>query len=252
MTETATLPIWVLLLFCIALVGIVSLIYSRGNWRTSLAFVGLATIAVLAISGINAWSDYIKTHFVGQFDQLGIPFREAGPGWTLIPTSWPLWLVPTGIFALIALGAGWWLHQRYSKTISKTTVTTEQQEIISPAAIAPTPQSVTLPPATEPIQKSVSRQLELESLKQELTSTKEKLATAIEIAEEQVDKNQDLEIQIAQLEEEHEELLNDLQDNVTALELEISAKEAQNDELTSLALQQAEEISKLKEQLENS
>ena len=251
MTGTATLPIWVLLLFCIALIGIVSLIYSRGNWRTSLAFVGLATVAVLIISGIDAWSDFIKTHFVGQFDQLGIPFREAGPGWTLIPASWPLWLVPAGIFALIALGLGWWLHQRYSQTTPTTAATAETQEIIPPAAIAVTPQSVPTPPAAEPIQKSVSRQLELESLKQELSVTKEKLATAIEIAEEQVDKNQDLEIQIAQLEEEHEELLNDMQDKLTGLELEIASKEAQNDELTSLALQQAEEIAKLKEQLEN-
>lgn len=250
MTETTTLPIWVLLLFCIALVGFITLIYSRGNWRTTLAFVGLATTTVLTIVGINVWSAFIKTHFVGQFDQLGIPFREAGPGWTLLPASWPLWLVPAGIFALIALGLGWWLHQRFAQPPTAT-IAGAPQEIIPPAAIAPAPANVSIPAAPEPTSKNLARQLEFESLKQELSSTKDKLATAIEIAEEQVDKNQDLEIQIAQLEEEREEIMTDLQDRITALELEVSSKEAQNDELTSLALQQAEELAKLKEQLEN-
>jgi len=252
MTETATLPIWVLLLFCIAFVGFITLIYSHGNWRTTLAFVGLAIIAVLVISGIDAWSAYIKAHFVGRFDQLGIPFREAGPGFSLLPASWPLWLVPTGIFAILATGLGWWLHQSYAPAAETKPVETPAKEIITSTTIPREPVGVIVPPLPGSMQKSVARQLELESLKHELASTKEKLATAIEIAEEQVDKNQDLEIQIAQMEEEQEEMMSDMQDRVTALELEISAKETQSDELTSLALQQAEEIAKLKEQFENS
>ncbi len=256
MNETATLPIWVLLLFCIALVACITLVYTRGNWRTSLLFTGLATFVVLSISGIDAWSAYLKTHFVGQFDQLGIPFREAGPGWTLLPASWPLWLVPTFIFAIIAAGLGWWLCLRLNNAVPKNTSTetlTIPVEIIPPAAVAPpmAEQLPTAPAFVSSMQKNLASRLELESLKHDLATTKDKLATAIEIAEEQVDKNQDLEIQLAQLEEEHEEATTDLQDKITALELEISAKEAQNDELTSLALQQAEELAKLKEELEN-
>ncbi len=251
MNETATLPIWVLLLFCIALVGFITLIYTRGNWRTSLSFIGLATFVVLTITGINAWSDFIKTHFVGQFDQLGIPFRQAGPGWTLLPTSWPLWLVPTGIFTVLALGLGWWLHQCFATT--STSGASEPPENVPAATVFPTtnPVPTATTSAIAPLQKSVAHQLEFESIKQELAATKEKLVTAIEIAEEQVDKNQDLEIQLAQLTEEHEEDITDSQDRITALELEISAKDSQNDELTALALQQAEELARLKDALEN-
>jgi hypothetical protein len=246
MNATTTLPIWILVLFCILLIGFITLIYSRGNWRTALAFVGIAITVFLIISGINAWSVYIKTHFVGQFDQLGIPFREAGPDWPLIPASWPLWLVPSSIFALLALGLGWWLHQKFTQTITNFSAV-KPLEVTAPTAVAP-PTDNAVPAVHGHTQINLSLQLEFESIKHELAATKEKLATAIEIAEEQVDKNQDLEIQLAQLDEEQKESIDDLQDKITALELELSAKESQNDELTTLALEQAEAISKLKEQ----
>jgi len=245
MNATATLPIWVLLVFCIVLIGVVTLVYSRGNWRTTLIFVFLSSFAVLTITGIDAWSDYIKLHFVGQFDQLGIPYREAGPGFSLVPSSWPLWLVPTGIFTGLAIIVGWYLRPLFVEPSEKVTAVEEKSaaKIMSKSAIPP------VQPMYSETESIISRQLELESLKQELTSTKEKLNAAIDIAEEQVDKNQDLEIKLAQIEEEHQENVTDLEDKIAALELEISAKDAQNDELTSLALQQAEEIARLNEKL---
>lgn len=243
---THTLPIWVLLTFTVLLIGLVTLIYTRGNWRTTLSLVGVGALAVFGISGIDAFSTYLNTHFIGQFDQLGIPFREAGPGWAILSSAWPLWVVPALFAALISLVANYLFQLTNAQIAVPSTAVTELQTSL------PVREPIPIP-APEPVApfKNLGHTLELESLKQELAITREKLSSAISIAEESLDKNQDLEIEIDQLKEEHQENIAEFEDKLTALELEISAKETESEELTSMLLQQSEEIAKLKDQLEH-
>ncbi len=226
-----SLPVWVWLLFVILLVGFITLIYSQGNWRTTLSVL-MVTIGIsLAGAGIYFWDFYLATHFIGQFDALGIPFRKAGPGWSILLEAWPLWLVPAGLIAMLVMALNWSLARFFP---SKTVVTgvAEPKEQITPTEVF------------TPLQ-NVTKKLELETLRRDLAATKEKLLITIEMAETQIDKNQNLEIKLAQSKNQQQEKIAELQDRITALTLQIESLETQNTELTSRNLQQAEEVLRL-------
>lgn len=233
-----TLPLWILLVFSVLLIGIITLIYTRGNWRTTLLLVGLSLIVVLGISGIEVFNDYLKNHFIGQFDQLGIPFRAAGPGWSLLPAAWPLWLIPTGIAAVLAFGINYIVSVYFPSALAPFV----EQPVKPSAEPPPLPAREPIPMTVFTPTQNVARKLEWESLKQDLANTKEKLASAIEIAEEYIDKNQDLEIAMEQLKEETEEDILDFEEKINALTLEISSRETANKALIH-------QISQLEERL---
>ena len=231
------LPVWMWLLFTVILVGIITLVYSHGNWKTTLTAIGVSLLLALAVVGVYLWDAYLANHFIGQFDTLGIPFRKAGPGWTIILEAWPMWVVPTGLITLLLLGVGWIAgHSLYHHT---PTITHQKE------------QTSGVGPVVTPVQ-NVAKKLETEALKRELAATKEKLLTAIEMAETQIDKNQNLEIKLAQVKDQQHENIAALHDRITALTLQIEAIELQNTELTSHSLQQAEEILRLQTKTDSS
>lgn len=225
------LPIWVWLIFTILLVGVIAFIYTQGNWRTTLTSTGAVISLCLIISGIYVWNEYLSTHFIGQFDQLGIPFRKAGPGWSLLLDTWPLWCVPIGIIVILAVGADWLLRRTH--IVNQVSQPKMEQQIVEPL---------------QPID-NVAKKIELETLKREFAAARERLATTIELAETEMDKRQQLEIKLDQLKRLQEQDAEELQDKITALSLDLAAKDSQNEQLSALTFQQAAEVYRLKDKL---
>lgn len=237
MTATGTLqilPIWVWLLFAILLVGVIVFFYTHGNWRITFSFTALTIAIILAIAGVNAWFLYLQTHFMGQFDRLGIPFRTAGPGWDILVDAWPLWLVPMFLMAAVLILIDWGIRHFFpTKIIAPTAELSEKEaEVIHPV-------------------QNISLKLELKTLKQELSLTQERLAETIELAETQLDKKQYLEARLEQTKEDYSKHIADLEDRIAALTAEIQSFEITKEELTSISLQQSEEIHELKTKLKS-
>lgn len=233
-----TLPIWIWLLFTIFLVGVITLVYSQGNWRTTLSFVGITLAVALAIVGIDVWNNYLATHFIGQFDSLGIPFRKAGPGWDILWEAWPLWLIPMCLMTALAFSIDWILR-RYLATKPEPVITEQAQ--LQPEE---KPKEI-----KQPLQ-NITRQIELETLKRELALVQEKLGETIEIAETQLDKKQQLQATLEQVRENHRKKITELENRIAALMQEKQTTDQQKEQLNALAAQQKEAINQLKTQLE--
>lgn len=215
------LPVWVWLSFTIVLVGLITLIYTRGNWRTTLSFVGLALLTVLGITAFDAWNAYFKLHFIGQYDQLGIPFRQAGPGWDMFFAAWPLWLLPSCLVGFIAAGVTWFILYEPQKIEVESAIDIE-----------------------EPIRETTSvmkRKLEVTSLKQQLDISHQHIEELMEATKKQADKIIELEDEMYQSKEKDESHIN--------LDAELAEKEQRISELTDLTFEQAEEIVRLKDEL---
>jgi hypothetical protein len=223
-----TLPAWIWLVFTILIIGIITLVYTQGNWRVTLKLVIAAAVIALLIAGLDAWHFYLSSHFIGQFDSLGIPFRKAGPGWSMLLEAWPLWLVPMGVTVALVVAINWLISYLFPQQ--------KKSQVAEPVS------SLDL---INPVQQ-VTKRLEIETLKRELSITQDKLAAAIDLSEKQTDKTQDLEIKLEQMQEDQHALIMELEDRISALKLEIATKENQNEELIALNLLQTEEILKLK------
>lgn len=109
-----------LLLSTILLVGVIAFIYSR-NWRTALAVTSGTIMITVLIVAITAWRHYLSNHFIGQYDELGIPFQTAGPGWPIFRDTWPLWLIPTCLVSLLIGIAILLLYRIQQPAVTKST-----------------------------------------------------------------------------------------------------------------------------------
>jgi len=217
------LPLWVWLSFTIVLIGLITLIYTRGNWRTTLSFVGIALLTVLGITAFDSWSAYFKLHFIGQYDQMGIPFRQAGPGWGMFFAAWPLWLLPSCVVGLIVVTVTWFISSG-SKKIEIEPESEIEKPISNTTSI-------------------VKNKFEVSGLKQQLELSHQHLEELMEATKKQADKIIELEDEIHQLKLQPKPEIN--------INEELEAKEQRIAELISLTFEQTEEIVRLKDELNN-
>ena len=97
---------WAALLLTLGFVMPLAYIYSGKDRRITLLFTLCALFLLLLVASYDSWSLYFQTHFVGRFDEEGIPYRVSREGWLGLWDAWPLWSLPTLIFSVIlSLGA---------------------------------------------------------------------------------------------------------------------------------------------------
>lgn len=229
MTQTTqALPVWVWLSFCIVLIGIISLVYTRGNWRITLSLVCVALFGVFFATQLDAWGLYINSHFIGRYDSLGVPFRVAGPGWRIQLEAWPLWLAPVTIaIALTFIAIKLWHY--FLSSDNKVVV-----EELSPLNLQ---------------QPTINNQLIITNLKQQLQAAEEQIKEIIALNEKEFDKQQEFELRILELKKEQEEIVEEFEDRIIGLNIELSAREARNEELHKLMIERTEKLFELQEQL---
>lgn len=223
------LPLWVFLVFAILLVSSITLIYTQGNWRTTLSFAGITTLIAGVIFGLDSFLSYLAVHFIGQYDSLGIPFRKAGPGWSLLLEAWPLWVMPSVLLMVLVLALEWLL---------RTFFPAEETPLPSQLSEIPTPSSS----SSSETSSHIFQHIELETLKREISGLTQQLEMASLHAQEQTNKNQELQIELHQLQESQQEKNRELKDELAALKLEIDAQEIEKEKLTELVMKQKEEI----------
>ena len=226
-----TLPVWIWLVFAVFILGGIVLVYTQGNWRTTLKLTGSAIVIAVLAAGLIAWDKYLGSHFIGQFDSLGIPFRKAGPGWSILLDAWPLWLVPMALTVVAVLLVSWLLGGIVTPISNSQSADIQQRsgmEFINPV-------------------QQVAKKMQLEEVRRELSLAQDEIVVRNEKIEKLSDKNQDLEIKLLQSQEEQQDVVADLEDKINALKLENEAQQAKNNELTALTLQQIEQIIRLKQ-----
>lgn len=96
------LPMWAwVFLPAIALMLVTYLFTQNRKFATNLGVS--AIILSLLTTGLQLWQVYLAEHFLGGFNEYGLPANFSRNGWGLMWDALPLWLVPTLIFALLAI-----------------------------------------------------------------------------------------------------------------------------------------------------
>lgn len=190
-TETTqALPVWIWLTFVILVSGVIALIYSRGNWRSTIGLMVIALFGVFFATESDYVINYFSTHFIGGYDQLGVPFQQARPGWSLLFTAWPLWIIP----ALLAVAITATICNILFKPSTKTVISEQETDLLP--------------------QDNVNKQLEVARLKQSLASVMQSVET-------QANMNRELELKLLQTKKNNETTIAELNDQITALEVDL-------------------------------
>lgn len=113
---------------------------------------------LLLIVAYVLWSNYLDSHFIGTFDQYGLPVQFSQTGWSLLFIAWPLWAIPLMVIqALIYIGRlvfSCWKHTPISPEPEKPPIST--------------------PPLHHLNENDFSRALEIETLKFQFDTIKKK------------------------------------------------------------------------------
>jgi hypothetical protein len=228
------------MLLILGLMTFLTYIYSGKDRRVALLFAVFCLLVLLLATGYENWSNYLQTHFVGRFDDEGIPYRVSREGWLGLWDAWPLWSLPTLLLSgILALGVwGFCLFTSPRRPQNMVSAIPKEVKKAEPAP-APTASNV-------PSNQSVTQQLEFESLKRSLAVANDKLAQAIQAKSLAELTLKELRTQSQQLTHTNTSESAVLSDQIKALELERDAHLAENQELTQQLMLQTEELSKLK------
>jgi hypothetical protein len=123
--------------------------------------IALAVVLIILTIGFAAWQDYLNEHFVGTFDQYGLPSQFFRTGWPLIIDAWPIWLIPSVLLVLIVQTIDRVL--RHFIEAKRNTIAESNAE-----------KTATITGGKEKNQIEFHRAIEIESLKQQVEILKHK------------------------------------------------------------------------------
>jgi len=90
--------------------------------------VGLIALAVSWLTvGIHFWEIYLSNHFMGAFNQYGLPSKTFRTGWLLMVDAWVLWVIPAFVILLVFI-----LLQILLKRIFRSINQSPEKTITSP------------------------------------------------------------------------------------------------------------------------
>jgi septal ring factor EnvC (AmiA/AmiB activator) len=67
----------------------------KGAKKGLLAIITFAVIALVV--SYYFWESFLYTHYLGGYDQYGLPIQLSHPGFYFFIASWPIWLFPVAI-----------------------------------------------------------------------------------------------------------------------------------------------------------
>ena len=150
--------------------------YKNSQYQQRIVLAILLVIIIALTTGYILWGNYLETHFVGTFDQYGLPSKLFRSGWALMLDAWPLWLFPA-VFISILVRASEIMFRRYFLELSKADLAkleiekTEQTKIIH---------------THEKKEHDFNHALEIETLKQQVNILKTKYIEEHNRAEEAI------------------------------------------------------------------
>lgn len=146
------IPFWAVVLLPALLFGLISYLLTK-KAKFSLSITLLALAAAWLSAGFHLWETYLGRHFIGGYDQYGLPSTFSRSGWYLLIDASPLWLIPALTLTLISL-----LAYRYLKPATKRVTATPKAQLIQGNT-----------------SREVSQQLQIEQLQQQTARLEEKL-----------------------------------------------------------------------------
>jgi hypothetical protein len=132
--------------------------YSTNNISKIIA---LAVVLIILIVGFVLWEDYLRDHFVGAFDQYGLPSQFFRTGLPLMIDAWPIWVIPSVLLVLLVVTIER-VFQHFSE-INKQKLAKENEH-----------QTVIIAETKGKNQIEFNRALEIEALKQQVEILKQK------------------------------------------------------------------------------
>lgn len=104
----SVIPIWLWVIApALILLGITYLITRHRN--TALLVGGLAFLATLLTYCFHLYERYLMNHFVGGYDDMGLPTDFSRSGWLLLYDAWPIWIMPLVTIIGLAI-AGYYIY----------------------------------------------------------------------------------------------------------------------------------------------
>jgi hypothetical protein len=231
------LIIWGLVLFSIVLIAGITYVYTNRNKRITLLFTLISALAIAAIKLIGTVEIELKSQFIGRFSEANVPYIVANPGWYQILYAWHIWILPV-VFVTVIFGGLIILIWRLKSEANKTEV---------------------LPTATSPIKagyhsttraERLSTFMAMDAARKEAQLMNEKLAEALLMNAAYEIKVSDMNLQLHDLEKSHEELKRTSQEEITTLQLELSAKQKENDYIAEQLSERSRDLVRAQEMFE--
>ena len=69
--------------------------------KNILKIATLAGVLIFMTVGFAFWQDYLREHFVGGFDQYGLPSQFFRTGWPLALDAWPIRVTPSVLLIIL-------------------------------------------------------------------------------------------------------------------------------------------------------
>jgi len=227
---------WSLLIISILMVSGITYVYTNRNKQFTIIFTFLAMLFIGIIELVSIVEDELHTHFLGTYNQANLPYIIGTPGWGLLIHAWHIWILPV-IFVLVIAGIAIYFAVRY-KSHLKTPLLPQLQTPIPPKADSATRA------------QRLSQFMVMDAAKKETRETNEKLAEALLTNAAYEIKISDLKTRVKQLESDMEEMKKNLSEEIETLELELSAKNRENEYISNQLSERSHELVRAQEMLE--
>ncbi len=185
-----TLPFWAWVVIPAILIALVTLFFSR-SIRTTLMITIIAISAAVIAAAFHLWEVYIENHFIGVFDEQGLPSDTIISGWDMFVHAWPVWSVPAGIIVVFFLSI--LVFRKKSSALEEEFEDEYEEEFEGEG-----PELTT--------SETVQHHLEKAELKGKLAEKKRRLESAKARKVRKRELIQELQTKVAQLESENHEL----------------------------------------------
>lgn len=230
---------WSLLIISILMVSGITYVYTNRNKQFTIIFTLLAMFFIGVIELISIVEAQLHTHFLGKFDSANLPYISSAPGWGLLIHAWHIWAIPV-LFVVVVAGIAIYFIIRYEEHLRAASIQTPSQT---------QPQSTAKPDSTTRAQR-LSQFMVMDAAKKETRETNEKLAEALLTNAAYEIKISDLKARVKQLESEMEETKKNLSEEIETLELELSAKNRENEYISNQLSERSHELVRAQEMLE--
>jgi hypothetical protein len=235
-SPTQDIMTWLFIIVSIALVAGITYVYTNRNRLITFLF-SLFSIAIITfVKLVSVVEVDIHQNFLGSYDEENLPYMAAKPGWSLLIHAWHIWILPVALVIVIAsviIFAIW----RYKKAGSPK--------------LAIEPPTAALKTAYTPVKtQRLDTFMVVDAAKKESRVLQEKLAEALlTIAAHEI-KISDLSTHVKALETELTETQSRLQEEIDTLQLELSAKNKENEYISNQLAERNRDLLRAQEMFE--
>ena len=150
------IPLWLWIILPVLLLGLLGYTVTR-NHKSAARILLIGMLAASMTAGYHFWKVYLGNHFVGSFNEYGVPTIFTRSGWPLMLDAWVLWGVPSIFFSILSNLALWqvvrWIQDRRDKALERLKEAT---------------------PSLPALEMDIQAQLDIQRLKQQLAIVTQK------------------------------------------------------------------------------